>query len=109
MLLKAKKWRTKSDDLPEIPPVPLIIQRIVPRRWTHLSNTGCQLVRTCPRCLDILAHGPSGTLHVAEVEVRATPITVSIYVPPGDGHVNAGRVGNSHVFGKVLHTFSEVF
>ena len=80
----------------------------MPRRWTHLPNTGCQLICTCPHCLDILAHGPSSALHVAEVEVITTHIAVSVNMPPWNRHVNLHRFGDLHVFGEVLHAFSKV-
>ena len=78
MLIKAKKRHKKSNNLPEIPPIPLITQCIVPHCWTHLSNTGCQLVCNHPCHLNILTHSPSGTLHVAEVEIGVTHITMSM-------------------------------
>ena len=81
----------------------------MPRHWTHLPNTGRQLICASPRRLDIFAHSPSGTLHVAEVEIITTGFAVSIYMPSGNGYVNTSLVGDSHVFGEVPHTFSKVF
>jgi hypothetical protein len=80
----------------------------MPCRWTHLPNTGHQLICTRPRRLDILAHGPSSTLHVAEVEVITTGIAVSIDMPPQNRHVNLHHFGDSHMFREILHAFSKV-
>ena len=76
--------------------------------WTHLPNTGCQLICTCPGRFDILAHSLSSTLHVAEVEVIPTRVTVSIDMPPRDCHINLGRFRDSHMFGEALHAFLKV-
>ena len=75
---------------------------------THLPNTGCQLICTCPGRFNILAHSLSSTLHVAEVEVILTCITVSIDVPAWDCHVNLGRFRDLHMFREALHAFSKV-
>ena len=80
----------------------------MPCRWTHLPNTGHQLICASPCRLNIFAHGPSGTLHVAEVEIITTGFAVSISMPSRNGYVNTCLVRDSHVFGEVPHTFSKV-
>ena len=67
-----------------------------------------QLVCTCPCCVDIFAYSPTRTLHVAEVEVTSTAITVSVHVPPRDCHVNLGWFGDSHKFWEVVYAFLKV-
>jgi len=67
------------------------------------------LICTCPGCFDILTDRPPSTLHVTKVEIGPTAIAVSIDVPTGDCHVNLCCLGDLHVFGVVLHMFSEIF
>jgi hypothetical protein len=99
----------KSNNLAKIPPNPMVIQCIMPCRWTHLPNTWCQGVCACPHRFNIFANCSSHALHVAQVEIFLTRFPVPIDMPPRDCHVNLSCVGDSHTLWEFFHTHSEVF
>ena len=98
----------QSDDFTKIPPIPIVVEGVVPCCWTHFANTWGQWICACPNCLDVLTNCSRSPFHITEVEIVPTRLAVAINMPSRDCHVNLSRLWNLHFGWEFFHTFLEV-
>ena len=99
----------KSHNFTEVPPVPVVVQSVVPCCRAHFSNAWGQLVCTCPCRLNVFTRRSSSPFHVAQVEVVAALRTMAIDMPTWNCYVDLSCIGDSHRFWEAGHAFPKVF
>jgi len=100
--------RTKADDLMKIPAIPMIIQRVMPGTWRHLSHTWCECIGRWPSCLYFLSACPPSPFCITQTKILSAPLSVSIDMPAGNSDVDFRCRVDLHVLWELRHALAKI-
>lgn len=100
--------RTKAYDLTEVPCIPVIVQRVVPCPWRHLSHTRGQRISGRPSRLYFFSTRPSGPSCITQTKIPSTLLSVSVYMPAWNCDVDSCCWVELHGLREVRHASPEI-
>lgn len=100
---------TKSYDFTEIPTIPVIVQRVVPCSWCHLSHARCKCISRRPSGLHFFSTRPPGPSCITQIEIPSTPLSVTVNMPTWNSNVNSCCWIDPHSIWEVGHATTEIF
>jgi hypothetical protein len=103
-----KLKRTKAYNLTEVPTIPLVIQRVVPCTWRHLSHTRRKCISRRPGGLYFFSARPPSPSCITQTKILSTPLSVSVNMPARDSNVNLNCWVDLHVLREVGHATAKV-
>ena len=98
----------KTDNLMDIPPVPVIVQSIMPSPRCHLSHAWSKWICMRPANFDLLTTSPSCTLRITEAKALPTLHSMPGDVPAGNSNINLHAWLDFHVFVEFRHAFAKI-
>jgi hypothetical protein len=101
-LLRQKK-KKETNNLMEVEPSPLVVERLMTRSGTHLSHASTKRVRLCPRSLNLLTTCPANSLHIPKGEARPARGAMAIDVPTGYADLDLRFFAELHVRREFFH------
>jgi hypothetical protein len=92
----------KSNDLVEVPRIPVVVESLMTCAWAHFANARAERVCVCPARLYFLSTCPSSARHVTHAEVALAIWAVAIDMPTGDCDVDTSMGVKPQVGGEFL-------
>jgi hypothetical protein len=100
--------RTEAHDLTKVPTIPMIVQRVMPSTWRHLSHTRCKRIGGRPSRLNFLSTCPPSPSCITQAEIPSAPLSVSVDMPAWNSDIDPCCRVDSHLLRELGHASAKI-